>query len=149
MKRTESRATRNNNPLNIIRSNNHWKGLADVQNDLTFCTFVSPEYGFRAALKIMNTYVTKHNIFTVRQLVFRWCPDDTAESYADYVINHLLAAGTFYSAIPVDAFSKSKLTHSKSVYCFVENLLTFMALYEGYNITSKSFDEIKKAIDLL
>lgn len=149
MKKNETRATRNNNPLNIIRSNIKWKGLSDVQSDKTFCTFVAPEYGFRAALKIMNTYVTKHNIITVRQLVTRWCPDNTAESYADYVINLLVASGTFFNAIPVDAFTKSKLTHSKSVYRFVEDLLTFMALYEGYHITSNSFEEIKKAIDLL
>ena len=35
------RGIRNNNPLNIRRSKDQWKGLAETQNDRAFCQFKS------------------------------------------------------------------------------------------------------------
>ena len=41
------RGIRNCNPLNIRRSKDQWKGLAERQQDAAFCQFKSLEYGLR------------------------------------------------------------------------------------------------------
>ena len=43
------RGIRNNNPLNIRRGKDQWKGLRAQQTDASFCQFESLEYGWRAA----------------------------------------------------------------------------------------------------
>ena len=55
------RGIRNNNPLNIRRSKDQWKGLAEAQNDRAFCQFKSLEYGWRAAFYLLTrTYYHKY-----------------------------------------------------------------------------------------
>ena len=50
------RGYRNNNPLNIRRTETRWQGQVDG-DDKEFCSFASPVYGWRAALIIlMRTY---------------------------------------------------------------------------------------------
>ena len=41
------RGIRNNNPLNIRRSKDKWKGMRAVQSDAQFCQFESLEWGWR------------------------------------------------------------------------------------------------------
>ena len=48
-----ARSIRNNNPLNIRRSTDQWKGLAAKQNDPAFFKFGSREMGWRAAFVIL------------------------------------------------------------------------------------------------
>ena len=49
-----ARSIRNNNPLNIRRSTDQWKGLAAKQNDPAFFKFESMEMGWRAAFVILT-----------------------------------------------------------------------------------------------
>ena len=46
------RGIRNNNPLNIRRSKDKWKGMRAVQSDAQFVQFESLEWGWRAALAL-------------------------------------------------------------------------------------------------
>lgn len=66
---------RQNNPCNIRITcpPSRWKGLVSSPNG--FCAFKSMPYGIRAFLVLMRTYVTKHNVKTVRQFVHRFCPN--------------------------------------------------------------------------
>lgn len=72
--RTTPRGLRNNNPLNIVKSGAKWQGLAEVQSDSRFCTFVAPEWGVRAGVKILWTYQKKYRLQTLRQILNRYAP---------------------------------------------------------------------------
>ena len=78
------RGIRNNNPLNIRRSMDQWKGLAEAQNDRAFCQFKSLEYGWRAAFYLLTrTYYHKYRFYTIRTIIRRWAPpgENNTEAY--------------------------------------------------------------------
>lgn len=79
------RGIRNNNPLNIRRNSTKWKGLATEQRDRDFFCFVSPEWGYRAALITLRNYRKLHNLQTITQWIVRWAPP--AENNTDAYIN--------------------------------------------------------------
>ena len=69
------RGIRNNNPLNIRRSKDKWKGMRVVQSDAQFCQFESLEWGWRAAFWLLTrTYYHKYRLFTIRTIVTKWAP---------------------------------------------------------------------------
>lgn len=77
-----TRGIRNNNPGNIRHSKSKWQGLAPVQTDSLFCTFITPEYGIRALMKLLRTYSKYQGkpgagcgkIDTVEEIIERWAP---------------------------------------------------------------------------
>ena len=70
-----SRGIRNHNPLNIRRSKDQWKGMAEVQTDRAFVQFKSLEYGWRAAFVLLTrTYYHTYRLFTIRAIISRWAP---------------------------------------------------------------------------
>jgi hypothetical protein len=75
-----TRGERNFNPGNI-RHGSSWVGLAATQNDPSFCTFISPEYGIRAIAMILASYKAK-GIDTLRATVNRWAPPSENETDA-------------------------------------------------------------------
>lgn len=82
------RGIRNNNPLNIRRSKDQWKGLAEQQNDRSFCQFKSMEWGWRAAFYLLTrTYYHKCRLCTIRAIVHRWAPasENNTEAYVSNV----------------------------------------------------------------
>ncbi len=48
------RGIRNCNPLNIRRSKDQWKGMAEAQSDRAFVQFKSLEWGWRAAFYLLT-----------------------------------------------------------------------------------------------
>ena len=69
------RGIRNNNPLNIRRSKDKWKGMKAVQSDAQFVQFESLEWGWRAAFYLLTrTYYHKYRLFTIRAIVQKWAP---------------------------------------------------------------------------
>lgn len=82
-----TRGIRNNNPANIRRGCT-WKGLAEKQTDKEFCQFVTMTWGVRALLVTLRTYVVKHHLHTVREIITRWAPpsdDNNTEKYIEYI----------------------------------------------------------------
>lgn len=75
------RGIRNNNPLNI-RKGSPWQGLRTEQTDSEFCQFISMEWGFRAAFKVLFTYLAKR-VDTVDKIIRRWAPpsENNTENY--------------------------------------------------------------------
>ena len=83
----KTRGIRNNNPANIRRGCN-WKGLIRQQKDKEFCQFVTMTWGVRALLVTLRTYVIKHHIHTVREIITRWAPPsdrNNTEAYIKFV----------------------------------------------------------------
>lgn len=80
---TTPRGIKNQNPGNIRKSKDKWQGLADNQPDSFFFSFIAPEYGIRAMIKILWTYQDKYSLESVRELIGRWAPptENNTESY--------------------------------------------------------------------
>jgi len=77
------RGIRNNNPLNIRRSKDQWKGMSKTQNDRSFCQFETLEYGWRAAFMLLTrTYYHKYRLYTIRMIVQRWAPPNENNTQA-------------------------------------------------------------------
>lgn len=78
------RGIRNNNPLNIRRGKDQWKGLRAQQQDAAFCQFETLEYGWRAAfLLLTRTYYHKYRLYTIRKIIGKWAPpgENQTEAY--------------------------------------------------------------------
>jgi hypothetical protein len=83
------RGYRNNNPLNIRKSPQEYRGEITGE-DKSFKTFSTMGYGFRAAFVIMRTYMRKYKLDTVEKIINRWAPpseNDTA-GYIRFVCTH-------------------------------------------------------------
>ena len=85
------RGIRNNNPLNIRKSNTLWVGerpyLEGVPMDGQFCQFEEMEYGWRAAFKLLRKYINSYKCDTVRKIISRWAPanENRTENYIKWV----------------------------------------------------------------
>ena len=87
----QARGMRNNNPLNIIKSEKiNWQGEVKPSTDPNFAQFETLEYGLRAAFKLLQTYYTKHGCTTIRQIVARWDPEGpkVIDAYVKTVCRH-------------------------------------------------------------
>lgn len=84
----ETRGVRNNNPLNIRKGNN-WQGEHPTKTDTYFEVFARPEYGFRAAFRIMrNGFKANPPRNTIRDIISRWAPpqdNNDTEKYIQFV----------------------------------------------------------------
>ena len=86
-----ARGLRNNNPLNIIKSEKiNWQGEVKPSTDPNFAQFETLEYGLRAAFKLLRTYYQKHGCRTIRQIVARWDPEGpkVIGAYVNTVCKH-------------------------------------------------------------
>ena len=85
-KEKEPRGYRNNNPGNI-RHGDSWQGMADIQIDKEFVTFIAPEYGYRAMAKVLETYRKNYGLNSVYDIISRWAPpnENDTESYIESV----------------------------------------------------------------
>lgn len=79
-----TRGIRNNNPANIRRGCN-WKGLAKTQTDREFCQFDTMTWGVRALLVTLHTYVVKHHLHTVKEIITRWAPPSDGNNTEAYI----------------------------------------------------------------
>lgn len=81
------RTCKRKNPLNIRYSRrNMWKG--QLGNSHGFCSFISMEYGCRAALVLLRSYI-RRGFNTIELIVNRWAPptENNTEKYIDFVVN--------------------------------------------------------------
>ena len=77
---------RNNNPLNIRKGKNPWRGeILPLKGagGAAFCQFQTIEWGLRAAFCILRTYERRYNAVCVRDIVHRWAPpsENLTEQY--------------------------------------------------------------------
>ena len=77
------RGLRNNNPLNIRKSDQLW--LGQTGNDGAFCIFLTMAYGYRAAFRILKTYNTKYHVYSVRGIIGKWAPPSDGNNTRGYI----------------------------------------------------------------
>lgn len=88
----QTRALRNNNPLNIRHSKDEWQGAAATQTDKSFVQFQTMAYGYRAAWKTLDTYCLRfrreRQPYNVRNIIARWAPpaENDTEAYIRTVV---------------------------------------------------------------
>lgn len=87
---TETRAIRNNNPMNIERGSSEWRGRMPREKmtamqaaETRFEVFESPEYGIRAATIILRTYMAR-GLDTPIEIISRWAPPSDNNPTAEY-----------------------------------------------------------------
>ena len=86
------RGLRNNNPLNIRRTADEWRGMRKKQTDPAFCQFITMAYGWRAALLLLtHTYYRRYRLSTIRAIITRWAPptENNTEAYIQTVADRL------------------------------------------------------------
>ena len=80
---------RNNNPLNIRRGKQLWKGETPSDSpskgsgEGAFCKFSSMEWGLRAAFCLLRTYRDKYHLCCIADIIRRWAPpsENDTETY--------------------------------------------------------------------
>lgn len=80
------RGLRLNNPGNI-ELGDPWQGMAPVQKDSRFITFVNPEYGIRAMAVTLKNYQRLYGINTIAKIISRWAPPEDFNDTAAYIAN--------------------------------------------------------------
>ena len=70
----EPRGIRNNNPGNIRKTKDDWKGLRPEQTDKDFFQFVSMPYGYRSLIKTLQNYRKLHDCWTIGDFIRRYAP---------------------------------------------------------------------------
>ena len=90
MSKSSSKITRgfkNNNPFNIKKTSEAWKGLAPVQSDDVFFVFDSMSWGVRAGYRILKTYKDKYGINTIEGIIKRFAPssENPTKQYIEFV----------------------------------------------------------------
>ena len=101
-----NRPSRNNNPANIrVVPNQKWLGAMPVgtRGETSFVVFADPEYGIRALLKILITYMTKRGCTTLRSIIERYAPvSDGNNTLRYYDMVKSIAASEHETLLPED-----------------------------------------------
>lgn len=85
-----TRGIRNNNPFNIKRSANHWRGKTALNPDKVFERFTNMDYGLRAGfLLLRNGYLCK-GLNTVPQIIAKYAPssENDVDAYCKFIYDH-------------------------------------------------------------
>lgn len=84
------RGLRNNNPFNIKKSRQPWLGKC-LGVDKVFESFSLLEYGVRAGLKLLTTYVHR-GIDSPNKIIHRFAPtsENNTQNYLDFVCRTLV-----------------------------------------------------------
>lgn len=83
-----------NNPANIRYSQfNYWQGMIKPLNG--FCQFTDIEYGLRAFIIVLRTYIYKYGLTSVKDIITRFAPasENDTSRYIRYVVSFMDARG--------------------------------------------------------
>ena len=78
---------RNNNLLNIRISTDKIQGEGQPSQDKDFKQFETAAYGYRAAFKVLRTYINNYKLDTIRKIISRFAPsnENHTENYIKVV----------------------------------------------------------------
>lgn len=119
MKKRETRGYRNANPLNIRINSDKFEGEIQPSADKEFKQFETMAYGYRAAFRILKTYINNYKCDTIRKIISRFAPsnENHTENYIRVVSER--------SGIPEDdtvyADNREMMIRIVAAMSFVEN----------------------------
>lgn len=108
----QPRGLRNNNPLNIERTGDRWRGMSPEQRDPRFVQFVAPEWGVRAAIVILRNYQRRYHLHNLSEIIHRYAP--TNENHTERYIERVSTRAKIQRNVPLD------LTNRELVYRLIE-----------------------------
>lgn len=85
MKERQTRGYRNMNPLNIRTNTDKFIGEVRPSRDYEFKQFETMAYGYRAAFRVLRTYITNYKCDTIRKIVRRWAPPEDRNHTENYI----------------------------------------------------------------
>lgn len=141
-----TRGIRNNNPANIRRGS-YWRGLVNKPTDKEFCQFISMSWGVRALLITLRTYVVKHHLHTVREIITRWAPPsdgNNTEAYIKFVEKEINELDAPISLTLQDYDFCEKYQHSECVLFIIARAMC--KIESGYNLR---YDDYLNALYLM
>ena len=131
-----TRGIRNKNPLNIRHSASKWQGMCAEQTDREFVQFRSMAYGFRAAFKIIRTYMTKYGCHNITQIVMRWAPpsENNTSAYSAKVAQ----MAKIHPLDHLDFGEESQMIAVVKAMAYVENgvIIDGDSIREGYRMAT-------------
>lgn len=140
-----SRGIRNNNPGNIrINYANNWKGMCDVQSDISFVQFTEMKYGLRALMKLLINY-QKKGYCTVIDIISHYAPssENDTNSYINFVSKFFESQGQIcFPDHPLN-FTFSEIGIPVGLSLIVRAICLIESGYEP------SFEELNEAYNLL
>lgn len=114
------RGLRLRNPLNIRKSGDVFEGEVVPSTDNSFKRFETAAYGYRAAFKILRTYIGKYGLDTIRKMITRWAPPEDGNHTENYI-----KAVSERSGIPADDIiytdNREMMTRVVAAMSYVEN----------------------------
>lgn len=132
------RGLRNNNPLNLIISNNAWLGKCNENTDGHFEQFITMEYGVRAAFINGRTIITRNRPCTMARFISIWAPASENNTAA------YIAAVEAKAVIPanrvLDWKNKNEFCRLLWAMAFVENgrEVSFQYFENGYSLAFRN-----------
>ena len=115
----ETRGMRNNNLLNIRINSDVFQGEIRPSQDKEFKQFETAAYGYRAAFKVLRTYINNYKCDTIRKIISRWAPATENNTLA-YVMTVSDRAGISPDA-PISADNREMMIRIVAAMSFVEN----------------------------
>ena len=131
------RGYRNNNPLNIrISQANKWQGEVENNTDGVFEQFVAMEYGYRAAMKLIQNYINNYGLRTVTDIISRWAPNN--ENNTSGYITRVCNSTGWTPAKVIDPYNREDMTDLAYAMALVENGVTILPdytqIYKGWEM---------------
>ena len=119
MKKKETRGMRNNNLLNIRISTDKFQGEVQPSGDKDFKQFETAAYGYRAAFRILRTYINNYKCDTIRKIISRWAPK--SENHTENYIKTVSERSGIPADDPVYADSREMMIRIVAAMSYVEN----------------------------
>lgn len=119
MKKRETRGYRNNNPCNIRISTDKFQGEIQPSADKEFKQFETMAYGYRAAFRVIRTYINNYKCDTIRKIISRWAPK--SENHTENYIRVVSERSGIPADDPIYADSREMMIRIVAAMSYVEN----------------------------
>ena len=120
MKKKETRGYRNANPLNIRINSDKFEGEIQPSADKEFKQFETAAYGYRAAFRVIRTYINNYKCDTIRKIISRWAPPEDRNHTKNYI--KVVSERSGISADdPIYADSREMMIRIVAAMSYVEN----------------------------
>ena len=119
MKKKETRGMRNNNLLNIRISTDKFQGEVQPSQDKDFKQFETAAYGYRAAFKVLRTYINNYKLDTIRKIISRFAPSN--ENHTENYIKVVSERSGIPADDPVYADNREMMIRIVEAMSYVEN----------------------------
>lgn len=115
----ETRGMRNNNLLNIRINSDVFQGEIRPSQDKEFKQFETAAYGYRAAFKVLRTYINNYKCDTIRKIISRFAPSN--ENHTENYIKVVSERSGITADEPILADNREMMIRIVAAMSFVEN----------------------------